>query len=68
MEFTTLFEDFQNLEYENSNEVTEAGNPPLDKCEDGRLLFGREEPDFFQDYIKFANQMIYQDIPQTTLT
>ena len=63
-----LLKDLENFETGNSNDVTEAGNLSFDTDQYDEFLYDRDEPDFFQDYIKFANKMIYQDIPQTTLT
>jgi hypothetical protein len=70
MEFNkkNLLKDLENLESDNSNDVTQPGIHPPDTDSNDVLLFGRDAPDFFQDYIKFANKMIYQNIPQRTLT
>ena len=71
MEFNVnniLLTDLEYFEPENSNDVTEAGNLSYDTDPYDALLFDRAPPDFFQDYIKFANYMIYQNIPQRTPT
>ena len=63
-----LLKDLGNFETDKSNDVTEAGNLSFDTDQYDECLFDRDAPDFFEDYIKFANRMIYQNIPQTTLT
>ena len=63
-----LLKDLENFEPGNSNDETNAGNLSFDTDQYDEFLFDRDPPDFFQDYIKFANKMVYKNIPQTTLT
>ena len=60
--------EYEKLEPENSNDVTEAGSLPFYRVKNDYSQFGRDPPDFFPEYEQFADEMVYQKVEQRTLS